>query len=78
MISEGDTIRLTTALVAEDDYNDAIVHLPVGQTGLVVDTLGGRACEVEFVVGDVDGDDYTVVMRTVEFDQCELVVDVPR
>lgn len=78
MIREGDTIRLTTALDAEDDYNDAIVHLPVGQTGLVVDTLGGLACEVEFAVGDVDGDDYAVVMRTVEFDQCEPVADAPR
>lgn len=76
MIHEGGTIRLTTPLAAEDVFDHSVVHrLPTGTTGRVIDLLGGRAYEVEFLIGDVNGE-HTWASGAVEFDQCEPVLDV--
>ena len=75
MINEGDTIRLTMPLDVEDVFDPSVVHhLPVGTTGRVIDMLGGRAYETEFLIGDVDGE-YTWASCAVEFDQCEPVLE---
>jgi hypothetical protein len=74
MIREGGTIRLTTPLDVEDVFDHSVVHhLPVGTTGRVIDLLGGRAYETEFLIGDVE-EDHTWASGAVEFDQCEPVL----
>jgi hypothetical protein len=76
MIREGGTIRLTTPLDVEDVFDHSVVHrLQAGTTGRVIDLLGGRAYETEFLIGDVDGE-HTWASGAVKFDQCEPVLDV--
>lgn len=78
MIREGGTIRLTTPLDVEDVFDHSVVHrLPIGTTGRVIDLLGGRAYEAEFLIGDVNGE-YTWASGAVEFDQCEPVLEAAK
>ncbi|MBE1425636.1 hypothetical protein H4684_002293 [Desulfomicrobium macestii] len=75
MIREGGAIRLTTPLDVEDVFDHSVVHrLPIGTTGRVIDLLGGRAYETEFLIGDVDGE-HTWASGAVKFDQCEPALE---
>lgn len=63
-IKQLDMIRTTVPLEGPDVFDDTrIHHLPVGTEGTVIEVwLGGEAYEVEFAVGDLEGNFRSVMI----------------
>lgn len=63
-IKELDIIRTTVPLDGPDVFDDArIHHLPVGSQGTVIEVWqNGESYEVEFAIGDPEGNFRSVMM----------------